>query len=819
MASISIIVPFRKGIHYLKDCFEGIEAQRLIDCEVLLIGDGVTEEISELLNEYQSRMNIRYELLKEGSGVAAARNLGLRLATCDYIYFLDSDDYLVDDVLQGMLTKACDSEAYLVYAPIVQTSFKRKSFLSEYKGNEEEQHNEYESVNMQRDNNAYGQEQSEGQQHSSGQKYSNDQKHVNMNNLLEHFYSREASVLNVLIDRNWLVQSGIIFEETLQFYSDMPFVTALICNAIRQSDENIDEPEKQELFESKEDKVNQSIEYDSKAIYAKRIHNDSIQYPSLSQIVSKDRPEDFLRAYQSSRSIVKNAYEKPKEANSIVHFQSEILEALEQSLYRYLINLYTGKYHSRNEKVLNEHQLTLVKQALSECKSDYVIKELMSDRNSSSRTTLVRSLFQTGKNTELRYEHLILTSLRNGNAKSALKYANRILIRRKRKGLFGNQVQRARAIDKLLFRRLSKKENWIVFESFLGASYSDSCKYIYEYLLKQYPGKFRYIWVVKDCKTQIPGNPRKVRPDTISYVYYMSRAKYWVNNMRQPIWLAKRPGTIFLETWHGTPLKKLVFDMEDIHSASPNYKSDFYMQSRKWDYLISDNPFSTKVFQSAFLFDRDMILEYGYPRNDILHAPDREEIANEIRRRLDLPQGKKIILYAPTWRDDEFYEPGKYKFNLALDLKRLKQELGKEYIVLLRTHYFIADNLNLEGVEDFAYNVSQYDDVSELYLITDICITDYSSVFFDYANLRRPILFFTYDLEKYKDVLRGFYIDMETEVPGPLLQTNDELIRAIRNINEVSESYASRYEEFYKRFCSLDDGNAAKRVVEKVFLK
>ncbi|HEX3076400.1 MAG TPA: glycosyltransferase family 2 protein, partial [Lachnospiraceae bacterium] len=354
MASISIIVPFRKGIHYLKDCFEGIEAQRLIDCEVLLIGDGVTEDISELLNEYQSRMNIRYELLKEGSGVAAARNLGLRLATCDYIYFLDSDDYLVDDVLQGMLAKAYDSEAYLVYAPIVQTSFKRKSFLSEYKGNDE-------------------------------------QEPVKVDNLLEHFYSREASVLNVLIDRNWLVQSGIIFEETLQFYSDMPFVTALICNAIRPSDENIDEPEKQELFESYEDKVNQSIEYDSKAIYAKRIHNDSIQYPSLSQIVSKDRPEAFLRAYQSSRNIVKNADVKSKEANTMVHCQSEILEALEQYLYRYLINLYTGKYHSRNEKVLDEHQLTLVKQALSECKSDYVIKELMSDRNSSSRTTLVRS--------------------------------------------------------------------------------------------------------------------------------------------------------------------------------------------------------------------------------------------------------------------------------------------------------------------------------------------------------------------------------------------------------------------------------------------
>jgi len=121
-------------------------------------------------------------------------------------------------------------------------------------------------------------------------------------------------------------------------------------------------------------------------------------------------------------------------------------------------------------------------------------------------------------------------------------------------------------------------------------------------------------------------------------------------------------------------------------------------------------------------------------------------------------------------------------------------------------------------MDGFAYNVSKYDDISELYLISDICITDYSSVFFDYANLRRPVLFYTYDIEKYKNQLRGFYIDMNTEVPGPLLYTSEEVVDAIKNIETVNEQYKERYKQFYNRFCHLDDGNASKKIVEKVFL-
>ena len=147
----------------------------------------------------------------------------------------------------------------------------------------------------------------------------------------------------------------------------------------------------------------------------------------------------------------------------------------------------------------------------------------------------------------------------------------------------------------------------------------------------------------------------------------------------------------------------------------------------------------------------------------------------------------------------------------------MKQELGDEYVVLLRTHHYIADNLDVTGLEDFAFNLSKYDDIAEVYLISDICITDYSSVFFDFANLKRPMLFYTYDLDKYRDVLRGFYIDMETELPGPLVYTTQEVVERIKNIDALNKEFSNRYEQFYQRFCSWEDGNASKRVVDIVF--
>ncbi len=218
------------------------------------------------------------------------------------------------------------------------------------------------------------------------------------------------------------------------------------------------------------------------------------------------------------------------------------------------------------------------------------------------------------------------------------------------------------------------------------------------------------------------------------------------------------------------------------------------------------------------MYDGNM-LTTGYPRNDILHLNEEEteSLVAEIKGELGIPADKKVILYAPTWRDDEFYGSGQYKFTLQLDLKKMQQELGDEYVVVLRMHYFIVDSLDLSEFTGFAFNGSVYNDIARLYLISDILITDYSSVFFDYANLRRPMLFFTYDLDKYRGVLRGFYIDVEEELPGPMLFTTEEIVDAIRDLPALESKYKEKYDVFYERYCGWEDGTSSKKVVEAVF--
>ena len=371
-----------------------------------------------------------------------------------------------------------------------------------------------------------------------------------------------------------------------------------------------------------------------------------------------------------------------------------------------------------------------------------------------------------------------------------------------------------------LFQKLPIQKNLVLFESFLGRGYSDNPKALYQTLKRQRP-ELTLVWIfAKEPTADVKAVcPNWVLRNSPKYYYYMARARYWIFNTRQPLSLKKRRATTYLQTWHGTPLKRLGLDMEEVHMAgttTEQYKKNFYQQAQEWDYLLSPNTYSSEIFKRAFGFS-GTLLESGYPRNDLLYAPDRNQQAETIKRKLDVPPNKKVILYAPTWRDDEFVTKGQYRFNLQLDLQQMQERLGQDYIVLLRMHYLIAEHLDLDAYAGFAYDVSSYGDIAELYLISDLLITDYSSVFFDFAHLNRPMLFFTYDLEKYASVLRGFYFDFEAVVPGPLLKESNQVIDYIEDIETQSKQYADKYKVFQEQFCGLDDGKASQRVIETLF--
>lgn len=362
------------------------------------------------------------------------------------------------------------------------------------------------------------------------------------------------------------------------------------------------------------------------------------------------------------------------------------------------------------------------------------------------------------------------------------------------------------------------KQNRIVFDSSLGKSYAGNPKHIYEYLMANgYDLVWDCIWFYENETYNIPGMSRQVRYGRLQYLYYMATAKIWVFDSRQPEFLIRRKGTYYIQTWHGTPLKKLALDMEDVfmvgESDIDTYKEHFVKNVHTWDYLISQNPFSTDTFRRAFDFRKEM-LEIGYPRNDILFRENTPDGIRRYRRKLGLPQDKKIILYAPTWRDDEFSEDDKYEFRPQISFEKLQKELSDEYIMIVKYHYLIMDAVDWSPYEGFIYHFDQSRDIAELFLVSDILITDYSSVMFDYSIMKRPMFFFAYDFYKYKNELRGFYFSYSKEMPGPISTTTDELINDIRTYR--AEEYEERYQKFMKKYNSVDDGNAANRVLELI---
>jgi CDP-glycerol glycerophosphotransferase len=374
------------------------------------------------------------------------------------------------------------------------------------------------------------------------------------------------------------------------------------------------------------------------------------------------------------------------------------------------------------------------------------------------------------------------------------------------------------------FRKLPVINDLILFESNVGRNYSGNPKYIYEEMVRQgLDKKLSLVWILEDIKTEIPGNAKKVKRSRWMYYYNMARAKIWVFDTREPSYIRKRDQGYYIQTWHGTPLKKLGMDLEDVFMSGEgdieSYKKNMYEATRKWDFLLSQNDFSTEVFKSAFSFNTDLsplqeIWTYGYPRNDVLTTMNNEDEIKKLKENLNIPMDKKVLLYAPTWRDNEYHRQSMYKFVTAMDFDLLKEKLSEDYMIIVKYHYLVVEDIDWSDYEGFVYTFGAENDITDLYLVSDMLITDYSSVMFDYSILNRPMLFFMYDLESYRDELRGFYFDVTEEIPGPISKTTEALIRDIEAYDH--DVYEGKYRIFRDKYNKNDDGKASQRVIDRI---
>ncbi|MGW5093323.1 bifunctional glycosyltransferase/CDP-glycerol:glycerophosphate glycerophosphotransferase [Streptomyces nodosus] len=360
-------------------------------------------------------------------------------------------------------------------------------------------------------------------------------------------------------------------------------------------------------------------------------------------------------------------------------------------------------------------------------------------------------------------------------------------------------------------RRLPLRDQ-VFFLSYNGKQYSDSPRAMHEELLRR-GSDLTFLWAVRDGQVVLPPTADRVRMWGREWFEALATSRYIVTNGHLPEWAERRPGQVVVQTWHGTMLKKIGHDIETLY-FDREYQNRLALEAKNWSLLVSSNRFSTPILKRAFSYDGE-ILEAGYPRNDYLYSPDRDKIAEKVRKTLGIPDGKKVVLYAPTWRDDQSHSAGQYLFDLRIDLDDARRRLGEDHVLLIRRHSNVVDAVPGAG-NGFVWDVSEYPDIADLYLLADTLITDYSSVMFDYAHLKRPMLFFTYDLEHYRDTLRGFYFDFEKDSPGPLIATSEELVTAIRDIDSVAAEYQDRFARFHHLFCDLDDGHASGRVLDRM---
>lgn len=357
-----------------------------------------------------------------------------------------------------------------------------------------------------------------------------------------------------------------------------------------------------------------------------------------------------------------------------------------------------------------------------------------------------------------------------------------------------------------LFRLLPIKRTNILFIGYYGSQYGCSPKYLSQYFSKN-DKNLNITWAFTQPKKYNIENITLIKYFSIRYFYKLATSTVIITNYRLPEYFKKRNKQFYIQTWHSSLRLKMI-ENDAINTLPESYVKMAKYDSSQIDLLLSGCKFSSEIFKRAFWYDGE-IFECGTPRCDILFQQN-ESIIKSIKDRIGLKSDDKILLYAPTFRK------GNNLSAYDIDFKRVLNELNQQgnWKVLIRLHPHLQEySADLVKNNDSIIDVTKYDDIQELLLISDLLISDYSSLVFDYAITKKLCILYASDLEEYIKKDRNLYFNIN-ELPFPICQNNNELIETIKSYD--FEKYINALNKFDLKIGSFEDGNASKRVYDKV---
>src|SRR5699024_10873297 len=322
---------------------------------------------------------------------------------------------------------------------------------------------------------------------------------------------------------------------------------------------------------------------------------------------------------------------------------------------------------------------------------------------------------------------------------------------------------------------------------------------IYEYMCQNdFYKEFKYVWALDEPSNYDLKNAYKVKMDSASYFIIALKAKYWIScvNIERGLNFKKKE-TIYLNTWHGTPIKYI--------GNAVSGRRDFDFSTI--DLFCYSGMYEKKIYLRDFNIPERSLLLSGLPRNDELYNVSLNKVKN-YKKELKLPEDKKVILYAPTWRDSKD-KGNSYSLNPPIDISFLEEELKDEYVLLLRTHSY-TNNLMGFNFNEFARDYSAFPDINKLLMVADVLVSDYSATIFDYSILEKPIICFAYDYYEYTKE-RGLYINLKKEFHGGIISTQEELVKKLKTMDYKKE--CKRIKSFKETYLQVG-GDATKKCIE-----